>query len=1367
MNRLSVFILLLVFFGLLPFSNTNGQEIERAPNNLKFKHLSSKEGLSQSSVVAILQDRKGYLWFGTRDGLNKYDGTKFTTYRHNSEDKTSLSHSWITAIYEDAFGNLWVGTKDGLNKYNAENNNFQQFKHTTSVNSITDNEIWDLTQLNDASLWIATNNGLDKLDITTNKFTHFKHSRNNSNSISDNRTRGFLKTSGKKLFIINLETIDVVDPDTFNIKHLLYPKNITQELQVNNAPTLFEDSKGVIWLGYSNGLAMYNQELDEFIDYKTLDNQRITSSVRTICEGFDGDLWIGTYKGLYILNTKNNSLKQYQHNDNDPKSLSQNSIYKIVKDSRGDIWIGTWAGGINFFDKSYDNFKLFSAGANNRLLNYKVISSIVSYNKNQLWIGTEGGGINVYDKNTGTFKYYTHNPKNSNSISSNNIKSMLKDVNNNFWIGTHDGGLNFLETSTKPFKFQHSLNNKTFEEVKDYRILALFEDDNNNIWLGTSTKGLIKYNTSTKVFTKLDTILKSATCIVKSKTANQILVGGSAGLEKIDINTLKKTNINYNPNVDINNIDRAVNCVLELDENYWIGTEGQGLYFYNTKTKKTLKYGIAEGLPNEVIYGILPDENNNIWISTNYGISRFDLHLKTFKNFDESDGLQGNEFNYGSFLKTQNGILMFGGANGLNYFNPSTIIENNFIPSVDIYAINVSNKHFLNITDSINKIELKYNQNDFSLDFTALSYSQPNKNKYAYKLIGFDTDWNYIGNNKSATYTNLDKGDYIFQVKASNNNGLWNEKGDTINISILPAPWRTWWAYLIYLFIFSILFYYARKFAITRINEKNELKREKLDKERIAAVNKLKLQLFTNISHDFRTPLTLIIGPVEQLLKQKNSNTFVKRNLETIQRNTNILLQLINELLDFRKSDDGKLKLYASQSNIIPFIENIKLSFEELAIKNNINYKLTVSNPEIEVWFDKIKIKKVLLNLLSNAFKFTDANSNLFINVLKETFENKEFLKIEIINFGQIIPEEHINFIFDRFYQLNQKGVQRGTGIGLSLAKSLVELHKGKIEVTSSIEKGTCFSVYIPLGKNHLNPEECINEIEEETINQVFDKPIFVQKELMVAKLEKEAKTTNLNENASTLLIVEDNKEVRDFIVNIFHTKYNVLDASNGEEGVLIAKKNPVDLIVSDVMMPVMDGFQLCKTIKTDILTSHIPIILLTAKTSPIHRKEGYKYGADAYITKPFDATILEVRVDNLLNSRKSLISKFKKDIILKPKELTITSADELFLKKAIEIVESNISDVDFNVNVFTEQMNMSRSVLYRKFKAITDQSISEFVRTIKLKRAGQLLSQTNMNVSEIAYEVGFNDLKYFRKVFKKQFDELPSKYRITQAKKQ
>lgn len=1363
----------LLFFLILscPFQIINGQESINTPNNLKFKHFSSKDGLSQSSVVAILQDSKGYLWFGTRDGLNKYDGDKFVTYRYNSEDSKSLSHSWITSIYEDYYGNLWIGTKDGLNKYNEKQDNFKQYKHKAETPSISDNEVWDLVQLDNESLWVATNNGIDIIDIKNDIFTHFKHEENNQHSLSNNRTRSFLKTADGNLWITTIDDVNLFNSKSKTFKYYNYPQETIKGAHVNNAPILFIDSKNNVWLGYERGLALFNNSSGEFKKYKFKSQLAITNSVRSICEDYYGNLWIGSYTGLFILNEKKEELSQFVHDENDPKSLSQNSIYKIIQDSRGDIWIGTWAGGINFFDRSYDNFKQLSSGATNNMLNYKVISAIVEDSREKLWIGTEGGGINIYNRDSGVFTYYTHDSNDKNSLSSNNVKSMIKDRSGNFWIGTHDGGLNFLNPTKKPFKFEQFENTTGSSiNIKDFRVLAIFEDINNNIWIGTLTGGIFLYDTAKKTFSRLEEKQKSITSIVQSSNPNIILIGGTNGIDKVDVNSKKISPVLYENRQSKSSFSKSVNCIFEdRNFNYWIGTEGEGLYFYNTSNGEIVKYGIAQGLPNEVVYGILPDDSNNLWISTNNGISRLNLFTNKINNFNESDGLQSNEFNYGAYLKTERGELMFGGANGLNYFNPNNIVENTFIPSVDIYSIKVSNKPFLRVTDSVSKIELKYDQNDFSLEFTALSYSQPNKNKFAYKLEGFDPEWNHIGNNKTATYTNLDEGKYTFKVKASNNNGLWNEKGASLKITILPAPWKTWWAYTIYLLATLTLIYYLRKFTLTRIKEKNELKREKLEKEQLEKVNQLKLRLFTNISHDFRTPLTLIAGPVEQLLKLKNNNTVIKRNLETIQRNTNILLQLINELLDFRKNESGKLELYASKNDIIPFVENIKLSFEELAIQRNINYSFTTSKENIEVWFDKIKMKKVLFNLLSNAFKFTSKDNKISLHVStvlndKEDLSMDELVKIDIKNYGKVIPQEHIDFIFDRFYQLDQKDVETGTGIGLSLTKSLVELHKGKVTVSSSEKDGTCFSVLLPIGKAHLLEKECVNEIEKSTDNEVFDKPVYVQKEIRSKEIEAETIEAEFDENLASLLIVEDNVEVRNFIKNIFISKYNIFESDNGKDGIEIAKNKPIDLIISDIMMPIMDGFELSKQLKSNIRTSHIPIILLTAKTSPIHRKEGYRTGADAYITKPFDANILEVRVDNLLKSRQSLISKFKKDIILKPKELTITSADEQFLEKAIKVVEDNISDSEFNVYAFTDQMHMSRSVLFRKLKALTGQSITTFIRTIKLKRAGQLLTQTKMNVSEIAYEVGFNDLKYFRKCFKNLFNEVPSDYRNKNA---
>ncbi|MBL4746381.1 MAG: response regulator [Flavobacteriaceae bacterium] len=1344
------------------------QEVSLESNRLKFKHLSTKHGLSQGSILAILQDKKGYIWFGTRDGLNKYDGSNFISYRHNSEDKASISHSWITSIYEDSEGSLWVGTKNGLNKYNAKKDNFTHYKHLQKKNSLSDNEIWDITQATSSHIWVATNKGIDRIHIKSGIVSPFKLPE--AVHFNELKFRSLLKPISDHIWMTSTAAIYCYNTTDKTLKSYQYPILTNNDAHINNAPTLFLSSKKELWLGYGKGLAKLNKQKDIFENYR-LDNQAIiTVSVRSICEDFKGDLWIGTYQGLQILNPDRTSLKIVLHDENDRKSLSQNSIYKIIQDSRGDMWIGTWAGGINFFDRSYDNFKQLSSGAHKNMLNYKVISAIVEGENNTFWLGTEGGGINVYDRKKGTFTYFLHDKNNSKSLSSNNVKSMLKDHLGNYWIGTHDGGLNFLNPHHTPYSFKHlnqQLDSST--QVSDCRILSLLEDVNHNIWIGTLTNGLLQYNTKTKQFKKTQTKFKSITSIVQSSDPSILLIGGTKGFEKINIHSFKISPIALTPSNKEDDNATSVNCIYEdIQNNYWIGTEGKGLYYFNPNTEELRKYGILQGLPNEVIYAIVPDNNNHIWISTNNGISRLNLLTKKISNFDESDGLQSNEFNYGASLKTTSGELMFGGTNGLNYFNPTHIIENTFIPSVDIYSLKVSNKKFLTITDAVKSVSLTYDQNDFSFDFTALSYSQSNKNNFAYKLEGFDPDWNYIGNKKTATYTNLDQGTYTFKVKASNNNGLWNEKGASIIVEITAAPWKTWWAYFIYSLAILTVLYIVRFLMLTRIKERNELKQEKIDKEKLEEVNKLKLRLFTNISHDFRTPLTLITGPVEQLLKIKHSNPSTNRNLETIQRNTNILLQLINELLDFRKSESGKIELYASLNDIIPFTENIKLSFEELALQRNISYTFTHSLPELHVWFDKIKFKKILFNILSNAFKFTEDHRQISIHISQlEPAKNAPhgFVKIDITNYGELIPETHLKFIFDRFFQVDQQHTQTGTGIGLSLTKGLVSLHKGTITVKSTEKEGTCFSIICPLGRQHLSADQCVNTIEKNTINDVFDKPAYVQKELRSQEIITSEKTAVFKNELHTLLLVEDNIEVRHFIKNLFNNKYNIFEANNGSEAIEIAKTAPIDLIISDIMMPIMDGFEMCKIIKTTITTSHIPIILLTAKTSPIHKGQGYKLGANAYITKPFDAHILEVRVDNLLKSRENLISKFKKDLILKPKELTITSSDEKFLEKAIQIVEKNIANSEFNVYMFTDQMNMSRSVLFRKIKALTGQSISSFIRTLKIKKAGQLLIMTTMNISEIAYEVGFNDLKYFRKCFKNEFNEVPSDYRNTHNK--
>ena len=1355
---------ILFFFLFIISNNFVAQNFTNLNQPLNFKHFSLSEGLSQSSVRCILQDSKGFLWFGTRDGLNKYDGHSFKTYRYNQKDKNSISNSFIKSILEDETGNIWVGTNNGLNKYIPHKDHFKRYQKSNNENSLINNEIWSLSSATENFLWVATNAGLDKFEIATGNTEHIKI----GDSVKENEIRSIFKDSKNNLWICNTENITVYDSQKNQFKEIPYPSVQIRESNRNYVPVIYEDTNNTIWLGLRDGLTTYDTDKKRFIHFAIASEKTsaIQDEIRAIYQDFFGNYWIGTYNGLYIMNKEKTEINHFIHDENNLHSLSQNSVYSIIGDTKGDIWIGTYAGGINYFDRSFDVFKNYYAGTNNYKLKYKVVSSIIEESSGNLWIGTEGGGLNYLNRKTGKFQYYTHNRNNPNSISTNNVKSVVKTEKGNLWIGTHDGGLNFLNPNKKPLIFKKFRANSTAKNgLSNDRVISLFEDSQNRIWIGTSGGGLDILDTNTYRFSKVKNLQHIVGEIIyniaPSKEKDVLLISGSKGLAKVDANTKEVTAINYQIHSESDKSTIVTLCAYEDNtNNYWIGTEGSGLFYYDTKTKKSRKYGTPDGLPNEVIYSILPDDYNNLWFSTNKGLSRYSIETNQFKNFDVSDGLVENEFNAGAKLKLNNKELMFGSTNGIVFFNPNEIKENMFLPPVYITSVSVNNKPYLSGSNITRDIQLTHKQNVFSFDFIALSYSQSDKNNYAYKLDGFDESWNYVGNKKTATYTNLDAGNYLFRVKASNNDRLWNEKGQSIHIQILPPFWKTWWAYLMYALVLGIVFYQIRKYSVIRILEKNELKRERLEKEKIEEINKLKLKLFTNISHDFRTPLTLIIGPLERMLKNKEGNSHVQKQHQTMYRNASVLLQLINQLLDFRKSESGKLKLKVSKNNITEFIENIKKSFDDLAEHRNIDYRFKSKEANLDIWFDEVNLKKVVFNLLSNAFKFTANHGKIRIKVAVEEKVNHNYVKIEIKDDGKGIHKKNLKFIFDRFYQVERDESSRsGTGIGLALAKSVVELHKGSIKVKSKENQGTCFTILLPMGKKHFSNDQFFDRIDK-TQNVQFSEGVTTHsfKEKVASEITD---NVEINSEIPTLLIVEDNPEVRVFIKEIFEENHNVFEAENGKVALDIAQNNTVDLIISDVMMPILNGIDFCDKIKTNIITSHIPVLLLTAKTSQDSQKQGYKIGADAYVTKPFDAGILEQKVKNLLSTRQNLIKKFKKDIILKPKELEITSADEIFLKKSIDLIENNINNAEFTIQDFISEIGMSRSALYRKLKALTGQSISEFIKDIKLKRAAQLIAQTNMNISEIAFDLGFSDLKHFRKSFKKQFNELPSQYRL------
>ena len=1339
-----------------------GQSTDPEIKNLKFRNYSLEDGLSQSSVLSIAQDKKGFLWFGTRDGLNKYDGYTFKTYRHLFNDSTSLSNNYIKTLYVDIHGNLWVGTQDGLNKFLEDQDCFKRYLYKSSDQKNENTEIWDIVSYDENNLWVGTNNGLIKLNSSTEEIDL------ENNLQLNNPIRSLLKSSDDKFWIKTTKTIGVFNPKTKKYTNFAIDKSNLDDLNLSIISCLYEDNENNIWLGYRNGLAIFNKDEKIFKPFKLKNNiNNITDNVRSIHEDFLGNLWVGTYNGIYIINAKKTLVKHFLHEESNENSLSQNSVYKIFEDTKGDLWIGTYFGGINYFDRSYDSFRLFSSG-NDNTINYKVVSSIVE-DDDKLWIGTEGGGLNLYNRTTGKFTYYTHNPNNQNSLSSNNVKAIIKDKEGNLWIGTHEGGLN-LYNPNKPQEFIKFLNDpQDTLTISNNRVIALYEDiKQNNIWLGTSGGGINIINKNTKLISRFNEIKnlvgEFVYTISKSEDEDHVFIGGNLGLCKVNVVSKKIETIPYVLQNSNDPTKNATLCVYEDDsQNLWVGTEGSGFYYYETSTGISIKYGLDDGLPNEVVYSILSDNENNLWLSTNYGLSKFNLKTKQFKNFDVTDGLQGNEFNYGAFLKSKNGDLYFGGANGLTVFNPNDIVENAFVPPVLITDIFVNNQPYL--PKSKGYMKLNYTHNVFSFNFTALSFSKSKKNQYAYKLEGFDKDWNYVGTRRTTTYTNIDPGTYTFKVKAANSDGLWNEKGDEIIVKIVPAPWNTVVANILYLLGIIGAGFFFRRYYLIRRKERKELQREREEKERIEEVNALKLKLFTNISHDFRTPLTLIIGPLQKMINDNTlTNPFIRKQHQIMHRNAMVLLHLINQFLDFRKNEYGQLKLQAIKSNIVPFIYDIKTAFDELAHDKEIKFKVKSSNGIINVWFDQIKLKKVIYNLLSNAFKNTSKGGEISINISKEKRDSKEkhkvsnYVKIEITDTGRGISKEHIQNIFELYFQLKpDRDENLGTGIGLSLVKALVTMHRGLIEVSSVEGQGSTFTVFLPLKKAHLNK----NEIIDETPLGDHEADFYSPYQLMEEDLIENDIIEEMDQSLSTILIVEDNKDVRRFLRNLFHDKYNILEAKNGEMAFEIANNKLIDLIISDVMMPIMNGIELCKAIKTDIRTSHIPVILLTAKTSDEYRETGYSTGADAYISKPFNSKLLVTRVDNIIQSRKDLINNYRKDALIEPKAMAPTSSDEIFLDKAFKFVMENLTNPEFNVGALADELNVSRSVLYKKIKVLTGQSVKDFIRTIKIKQAGQLLlARKDLTISQIAYEIGFSDLKHFRKLFKSVFNVVPSQFR-------
>ena len=1345
---------------ILSVKFSSAQENNSIYNDLKFRHYTINDGLSHTSITDINQDHKGFIWIATKYGLNRFDGIEFKNYFSNEKSTESISSDYINVLFVNSKNKLWIGTSSGLSLYD-ENGKFENiyFKNINSINTICEDT--------EKNLWIGTDNGLVYFEPESGIYKLIDLKLNDEKSSWSKKIDKVFMDSKGNLWVLFIKGLACLEAGSNKFKQYSFNQETIDDPKNSGKGDIKEDNSGNIWVGSFTGLWRFNTITKSIEPFKARNNTGDDISineVRTIMTDNFNTLWVGTYSGIYKINTKDNSCSNYTHHNKNPYSLSQNSVYKIFKDQSENIWVGTWQGALNYLDKNFDSFQHYGVFSG---LSYHVVSSFAEDKNHNFWIGTERGGLNYFDTKSKTFKTFKNNPNNTYSLSNDNIQDIVLDKQGILYIATHGSGLDVYDTKSSN-KFDHFKNDNSDEQsISSNWVTCLMLDSQNRLWAGTIKKGLNLFDQETKKFIRFNTDNFSQTIYeIIEDSQQRIWVGTPDGVGLVD---LKAKTIN-NESLEILNdkISSLVTCIYQDNQNnFWVATEGQGLFFMKNDFSEIQQFTVLDGLASNSIVGILPDKEGNLWLSTFKGLSKFNLASRKFSNYDVSDGLQSNEFNYDAYYAAQKGELLFGGMNGFNIFNPKNIKKNLYIPPVVITDFKIKGHSVATLKDNesnTSNVVINYNDIPFTLDFAALNYIQPEKNIFKYKLQGKDEQWHKLGNERSLTFADANPGKYIFKLKAANNSGIWNDNEASIKITILPPWWRTNVAYITYLLMIFLIIWMLYSFYKFRRNEKEVLKSEKREKEKIQEISQLKLQFFTNVSHELRTPLTLILGSLEEMTKDiSNIPNDLKSHLEVLNRNSKNLLRQVNRLLDFRKNEVEKLKLNAGKGNIIHFLKESSLSFQELATHRNIDYQFKNDREYVELFYDRDKMEIIIFNLLSNAFKFTPDGGKITIktNLVEDEHGNPVQFEFSVEDNGIGIPKEKASLIFNKFYQIEPDVKQneiQGSGIGLALVKELVDLHHGTIKISLENEKGAEFIVSIPVGKDYLTEDEIIKDLKKGD-----DIASYISKENVKLDTKNSLNKSKKNE---TILVVEDNFEIRHFIIKCFENDYNILEASDGGEGLEIAMHKTPDLIISDIMMPEIDGITLCSKLKKDFRTSHIPIILLTARTSVIFKDTGFETGADAYITKPFTVSHLKLRVKNLLESRKKQQEYFVRNHKVVPEAISFTSKDDELLSTAIDVVEKNMDNSEFNSVLFGEIMGMSRSVLYKKLKGLTGQSPTEFVRMIRIKKAAQLFLQDKFTISEVIYSVGFNDLKYFRTCFRRQFKMSPSEYIESQNKK-
>jgi len=1294
----------------------------------RFRKIDVDDGLSENSVVCMLQDSRGFMWFGTNDGLNRYDGTGFKVYANNPDENLSLGNNFIRSLLQGKHDIMYVGTDAGLYIMHMAEDKFTKLNNKTADGTEVTSGVNSILLDNDGMLWLATvNQGIFVFDTNKNILRKVKIA---GQPFMTNAAWCIIKDRSGVIWVGTRIGLLRYNPNTEQLEP-------TPGLSGNIPPKdeiicITEDNKGGLWLGtWEEGVRYYDKHTGKYISYGDKNSKNYITHIRIIFP-YSENVWlVGCEDGLYAINTITNTLERID-TPRLQQSLNDQNVYSIARDREGGLWFGTYFGGVNYYNTQFEPIETHIPDNYPYALSGRAIGQFCEDPSGNLWIATEDGGVNYFDVKT---KKISQPVKSS----YHNIQALLLEEDK-LWIGTMSRGLDIY--NLRNGSITNIRHNPTDEHSIDNDcVFSLYKTHNDDIYVGTS-EGLNRYDRQNRNFIRIP----EGNGLVREMKEDDYgylwIASPHTGAKRMDIETREWVHYDTLKHRSNPIVGQRLNSIhIDNHKNLIFTSQSSGIFLYDYKDDSFRNISQANGLPNNVVYGVLNDQFGNLWLSSNVGIVCFNPDTpQNHRIYNKEDGMQSAQFNFMSSYKARDGKFYFGGINGFSSFYPHELlsIKNNVAPPIVITDIkplaSIDTEKKDEIITSLfrgNRIELPYRNSSFTISYVSLSYMSQSNNKYAYMLEGSDTEWQYVGNNKSVTYLNLSPGKYTFKVKGSNNNGLWSEETAQIEIRILPPFWRSPFAIILYIVLASLLCYLLISHYLRRYRRKQAAELEAIMVEEEKKNFQSKLDFFTTIAHEIRTPLSLISAPLEEIISSKDGNKQTHQNLSIIEKNSERLSTLVNQLLDFRRMDNRKHILVPQEVDIKKHLTEIYERFCKTAQTKLITMTLKLPEDELTVITDPDALIKITGNLLTNALKFT---SDLIILQLQYNQDNS--YTISVTDNGKGIPDNLKKVIFDPFFQINKEDDKLGVGIGLSLVRSLSEMLEGSVEVSDAPGGGTTFAFTF-----HSLPSV---SVEEQTSYLHNEEP-----------LRKEYST----ESKPHLLVVDDNKDMTSFISSALGDVYNVDMAYDASHAMELLEKNNYELIVLDIMMPGTDGISLTGNLKRDINYSHIPIILLSAKTDNASKAEGLHSGADVFIEKPFSTQHLKAQISSLLNNRKSMLEAFNRSPLMPYSTLAMNKGDESFLKKLNDEIKKNISDEDFSVESLTDILSISRSNLQRKVKILSGLTPGEYLRNYRLRKACQLLIESDMRINEVAFEVGFSSASYFNKVFYKAYNMTPTEF--------